>query len=665
MSDLLNTIEQEPEKKYTAKDIEVLEGLEPIRKRPGMYIGGTDEPALHHLVAEVIDNAMDEAVAGFASEISIHLGADGYITIQDDGRGIPVDPHPKFPDKSALEIIVTILHSGGKFSASSYQVSGGLHGVGLAVVNALSEELIVEVARDKGLWRQSYSRGKPTTPTENIGTSKKSGTKLRFKPDEEIFGQDVRFNPKTVYRMAKNKSYVLAGVKINWQCDAELVTEEDNIPTKELFFFKNGIRDFVTSRVMDAPTVIPNYFNGKVDLADKRGYIEWSMTWLDDAEEHGGSFIRSYCNTIITPLGGTHENGFKYGLLRGFKAFGDMINNKKVADINSDDICNSACVVISAFITEPQYQGQTKEKLVSTEITRLVDNAIKNQLENFLSADPKNGTALLTFIIEKAEERKRKKKTQEMSRSSATKRLRLPGKLADCSRASQQGTEIFIVEGDSAGGSAKQARNRETQAILPIRGKILNVASATLDKMNANQEVSNLIEALGCGIRDKYKEDSLRYEKVIIMTDADVDGSHIATLLMTFFYQEMPNLIKGGHLYLAMPPLYKLAGGGKTAYAVDDTHKDKLIKTEFKGKSVDMSRFKGLGEMMPAQLKETTMNPKTRTLIKVMLPDENQEDERDKAEYTAKIVEQLMGKKPELRFRYIQAHAKFADNLDV
>ncbi len=665
MSDLLNNIKEEKEKKYTAKDIEVLEGLEPIRKRPGMYIGGTDEPALHHLVAEVVDNAMDEAVAGFASQISIDMTEDGYITISDDGRGIPVDPHPKFPDKSALEIIVTILHSGGKFSASSYQVSGGLHGVGLAVVNALSEELIIEVSRDKGLWRQTYSRGIPTSKTEKIGKSTSNGTMVKFKPDKEIFGEDSKLNPKTIYRMAKTKAYVLAGVTINWKCDSNLVTEEDNIPLEEVFHFKNGIKDYVGSRIQDSITILPNYFSGKVDLAENRGYIEWAMNWLDDTNENTDAFLRSYCNTIITPLGGTHENGFKSGMLRGLKAFGEMTGNKKAGDINSDDIFTNACAVLSAFVTDPKYQGQTKEKLVSTEITRLIDNAIKNQLELFLSKDPKLGTALLNFIIEKAEERKRKKRTQEMSRSSATKRLRLPGKLADCSRSSQQGTEIFIVEGDSAGGSAKQARNRETQAILPIRGKILNVASATIEKMNANQEVSNLIEALGCGIRDKYKEESLRYEKVVIMTDADVDGSHIATLLMTFFYQEMRELIKAGHLYLAMPPLYKLTAGGKSVYAVDDIHKDNLIKKEFKGKNVDVSRFKGLGEMMPAQLKETTMNPKTRTLIKVMLPDENEEEGKEKAEYTAKIVEQLMGKKPELRFKYIQTHAKFADNLDI
>ncbi len=664
MSDLFNTKEEKPTKKYTAKDIEVLEGLEPIRKRPGMYIGGTDEMALHHLVAEVVDNSMDEAVAGFANTISVYLSEDGYITIEDNGRGIPVDPHPKFPDKSALEIIVTILHSGGKFSASSYQVSGGLHGVGLAVVNALSEELVIEVSRDKELWRQSYSRGKPTSTTDKIGKSNHNGTKLRFKPDAEIFGEEGLFQPKIIYRMLKNKAYVLAGVTINWKCDESLVLEEDNIPTNETFHFKNGIKDYITSRIEDCPTIVPQFFTGKTDLPEKRGYIEWAMTWTDD-ENKNDSFLRSYCNTIITPLGGSHENGFKSGILRAMKGFGELVGNRKASDINSDDILNNACAVLSVFITEPQYQGQTKEKLVSTEVTRLIDNAIKNQLDYFLSADTKNATNLLNFIIEKSEERKRKKRTQEMSRSSATKRLRLPGKLADCSRSSQQGTEIFIVEGDSAGGSAKQARNRETQAILPIRGKILNVASASLEKIGANQEVSNLIEALGCGIRDKYKEENLRYEKIIIMTDADVDGSHIATLLMTFFYQEMPELIKRGHLYLALPPLYKLSGGGKTIYAVDEAHKNRLLSKDFKGKSVDIGRFKGLGEMMPSQLKETTMNLKTRTLIKVMLPDEQDEDSKDKAEYTAKIVEQLMGKKPELRFKYIQNHAKFADNLDI
>ncbi|MEP3245811.1 MAG: DNA topoisomerase IV subunit B [Sneathiella sp.] len=653
MSDLFQQPKAETSD-YSAKDIEVLEGLEPVRKRPGMYIGGTDERARHHLAAEVLDNSMDEAVAGFASRIDVELFADGSLCIRDNGRGIPVDPHPKYKDKSALEVILTTLHSGGKFSNKVYHTAGGLHGVGVSVVNALSSKTIVEVARDKILWRQEYSRGLPLTSLEKIGAApNRRGTSIHFHPDEEIFEAGTALRPSKLYKLVRSKAYLFRGVEIRWKAAPELI--KDETPAEATLHFPGGLSDFLSATIEGRQTVTPEPFSGRIEIEGDRGRVEWAIAWPAD----NVSFLNSYCNTVPTPEGGTHESGFRTALVRGLKAYGELINNKKAAQITADDILGGASAVLSVFIPEPQFQGQTKEKLATPEAARVVDLAIKDHFDNWLASAPDQANNLLTWIVAKSEERLRRRAEKETSRKTATGRLRLPGKLADCSQNGKDGSEIFIVEGDSAGGSAKQGRNRKTQAILPLRGKILNVASAVSSKIKANQELSDLIQALGCGCRDKYREDDLRYDKVIIMTDADVDGAHIASLLMTFFYQEMPQLITDGHLYLAQPPLFRISQGAKTLYAMDDAHKDELIETEFTGRGkIDISRFKGLGEMPPAQLKETTMNPENRVLLRVQVPMEEYGETSDR-------VESLMGKKPELRFNFIQENARFAENLDI
>ncbi|WP_303980389.1 DNA topoisomerase IV subunit B [Dongia mobilis] len=647
---------------YSAKDIEVLEGLEPVRRRPGMYIGGTDERALHHLVAEVLDNSMDEAVAGHASRIEVELGADGYVTVRDNGRGIPIDPHPKFKDKSALEVILTTLHSGGKFSGKVYQTSGGLHGVGSSVVNALSDDLVVEVAKDKQLWVQHYKRGKPVTKLKNEGNVNRRGTSIRFHPDPEIFGLQLHFKPSRLYRMCRSKAYLYRGVEIRWSCDPALIHDGDETPAQATLHFPGGLLDYLAMTLGTRKTITAAPYAGQADFPDEQGRVEWAIAWPVDED----GFMNSYCNTVPTPEGGTHESGLRTGLTRSLKAYGDLVGNRKIGLVTSDDICGNAAMLLSVFIRDPQFQGQTKERLSSPEAARLVDNMIKDHFDHWLSNDPGRAKDLLDRVIEKAEERLRKKQDKELSRKTATRKLRLPGKLTDCTKDAMAGTEIFLVEGDSAGGSAKQARNRETQAVLPLRGKILNVASATSDKLAGNQELIDLIQALGCGSRDKYSEERLRYEKVVIMTDADVDGAHIASLLMTFFYREMPQLIENGHLFLAQPPLYRLAQGGKVAYARDDVHKEALLKGEFSGRGkVEISRFKGLGEMPAAQLKETTMDPRHRSLLKVRIPHKYNEEEREEARETADLVERLMGRKPEMRFQFIQENARFAQNLDI
>lgn len=662
MSDLFNATPVKNE--YSAKDIEVLEGLDPVRKRPGMYIGGIDERAYHHLVAEIIDNAMDEAVAGYATNIEVHLAQNGYVTVKDNGRGIPVDPHPKYPNKSALEVITTTLHSGGKFGGNAYAVSGGLHGVGLSAVNALSAHMIIEVARDKKLYRQEYKQGKPITELVCVGAvSNRRGTSVSFIPDTVIFGESIRFKPASLFRMSRTKAFLFRGVEIRWSCDTELIGPDDKTPVEQVLKFPNGVADYLDYLMKDRTAVTPKPFTGRVELPDNEGAVEWAICWPDDFKD---GFSYSYCNTVVTPLGGTHETGLRAGLTKSLRAYADMSGNKKAADITADDILSTAGVMLSVFIKDPQFQGQTKEKLVTAGAARLVENAIKDPFDHWLSRDIKSANLLLDYIVERAEERKRKKKTIETARATATKKLRLPGKLADCSHTKTANTELFLVEGDSAGGSAKQARNRETQAILPLRGKILNVISASHDKILGNEEIRDMTEALGCGRKEKYNEEALRYEKIIIMTDADVDGAHIASLLMSFFYQEMPKLIENGHLFLALPPLYRLTQGGKSVYAADDEEKDRLLKTVFKNaKNVDISRFKGLGEMPPYQLKETTMDPQKRTLLRVMIPHKATEEEAEEAVYTADIVKRLMGNKPEYRFQFIQEHAKFVENLDI
>lgn len=650
-------------KEYNAQEIEVLEGLEPVRYRPGMYIGGTDDTALHHLVAEILDNSMDEAVAGYANHIDITLNADYSITIADNGRGIPVDPHPKYPNMSALEVIMTMLHSGGKFGGGAYKVSGGLHGVGLSVVNALSEKMIVEIARDKKLYRQVYSRGKPQTALELIGNApNRRGTSITFKPDPEIFGANSQLSPNRVYRMARSKAFLFKGIKINWKCAPEVLSEGDLTPSEAELNYPNGLSDFLNYQLGSRTTINRTAFTGDSELANDEGRVEWAITWPED--ENG--FCYSYCNTVVTPQGGTHEVGFKTALVRGLKEYGEMANIKKAANITAEDFLSDACIMLSVFIRDPQFQGQTKDKLTSAKATRLVEQAVKDSFDHWLTSDVENASALIEYVIERAESRRKKKEEKQQARKTPTKKLRLPGKLADCSQASAEGTEIFIVEGDSAGGSAKQGRDRFTQAILPLRGKILNVASASLDKILQNQEIKDMCEALGCGVKEHYNEDNLRYEKIIIMTDADVDGAHIASLLMTFFYQQMPKLIENGHLYIATPPLYKISVGGKNFYALDDEDKDRILKKEVKGNAKpDISRFKGLGEMSAQQLKETTMDKKNRMLLKVMLPNTNTEEGKEEAFETRRQVERLMGKNPELRFQFIIERAKFVDDLDI
>lgn len=649
---------------YTADDIEVLEGLEPVRRRPGMYIGGTDEKALHHLVAEVLDNAMDEAVAGFANRIEMDLAADGTMSISDNGRGIPIDKHPKYPTKSALEVILTMLHSGGKFTQKAYQTSGGLHGVGISVVNALSEHLEVEVARDKVLWRQKYSRGHVKSKLEKVGAApNKRGTTVRFRPDPEIFGAKARFKPAMLYRLARSKAYLFRGVEIRWSCDESLLEGQKDIPATATFHFPGGLEDYLTTSIEGRSTVTQKAFSGLADLPVKGGKVEWAVAWPDDGED---GFSHSYCNTIPTPQGGTHESGLRTALLRGLRAYGDMTGKKKVSQVTSDDLLDGAVMLLSAFIPDPQFQGQTKEKLATAEAARWVDQVVKDHFDHWLTANPQESAKLLDAMIYKSDERLKRALAKEQSRKTPTRKLRLPGKLADCSRTEPEGTELFLVEGDSAGGSAKQARNRETQAILPLRGKILNVASATSEKMRANQELSDLILAMGCPMGKEFASDKMRYERIIIMTDADVDGAHIAALLMTFFYREVPQLIAGGHLFLAQPPLYRLVHGTKMFYARNDAHKDELLAKEFaKTAKVEVSRFKGLGEMQPAQLRDTTMDPKKRTLLRVVLPNGHDPDQRDDVKMTEDLVEALMGKKPESRFKFIQENAHFAKELDV
>ena len=646
---------------YSAAHIEVLEGLEAVRRRPGMYIGGTDERAFHHLFAEILDNSMDEAVAGWADRIEVAVDEDGFITVTDNGRGIPVDPHPKYPDKSALEVVLTVLHAGGKFSDSAYKTSGGLHGVGVSVVNALSELLEVEVAREKTLWKQSFSRGLPMGKLEKIGPApNRRGTRIRFKPDAEIFGDKMRVKPARIYAMAKDKAYLRPGVKIQWRCPESLLEGLD-IPHEEILCFPGGLADRMTELTTKSALITAETFSGRVERDDGTGGVEWAVTWSGNGfGSEADGFCQSFCNTVPTPQGGTHEQGLRAALTKGLRAHAEHTHAKKAANITPDDVLGGAGCLVSVFIGDPEFQGQTKERLATPEAAKLVETAVRDRFDHWLAGSPKEAAKLVEFAIERADDRMRRRKEKNVKRQTASRRLRLPGKLADCSRSDADGTELFIVEGDSAGGSAKQARSRQTQAILPLRGKILNVASATADKIAANQEISDLLQALGCQTGTRFKLDDLRYERIVIMTDADVDGAHIAALLITFFYRSMPELIHSGRLFLAQPPLYRLSQGSRTLYARDDAHRDQILADEFKANAkVEIGRFKGLGEMTPGQLKETTMDPDKRTLARVVI-DENELPSLEK------LVETLMGKKPEARFQFIQENASFvADELDL
>ena len=642
-----------PSQTYDASSIEVLEDMEHVRLRPGMYIGGKDDRALHHMVAEIIDNSMDEAVAGHATWIEVELHENGHVSVRDNGRGIPIGAHPKDPSRTALEIIFCTLNAGGKFSGDSYQTSGGLHGVGSSVVNALSDHLRVEVAQNRELYAMEFSRGIPQGKLEKIGAApNRRGTAVTFHPDPDIFGS-LKLKPARLFKMARSKAYLFSGVEIRWKS----AIDDGETPAEARFHFPGGLADYLTETLAGATTYADQPFTGSVSFEkfNAPGKVEWAINWTPSRD----GFIGSYCNTVPTPEGGTHEAGFWAAILKGIKAYGELVSNKKAATITREDLTAGAGALVSCFIREPEFVGQTKDRLATVEAQRMVENSVRDHFDNWLASDTKSAGAILDFLVLRAEERLRRRQEKETARKSATKKLRLPGKLTDCTSKDRTGTELFIVEGDSAGGSGKGARNREYQALLPLKGKILNVLGAASGKLTSNAEISDLCEALGVGMGTRFNLDDLRYDKIIIMTDADVDGAHIASLLMTFFFTQMRPLIDAGHLYLACPPLFRLTQGAHRVYCLDEAERDVWLAKGLGGKGkIDVSRFKGLGEMDAKDLKDTTMNPKTRKLIRVTI------DEDEPGE-TGDLVERLMGKKPELRFQYIQENARFVEELDV
>ena len=641
---------------YSAKDIEVLEGLAPVRKRPGMYIGGTDETAYHHLANEIIDNCMDEVVAGEASEITVTINRDSSISIADNGRGIPIDKHPK-KNKTALEVVMTTLHSGGKFKDGVYSTSAGLHGVGLSVVNALSSKMKVEVFKKKKIFFQNYARGKALSKLVQKGKSNiVCGTRVTFMPDEIIFGKELSFVPSRIYQTCKNKAFLFKGVKINWECGKNLLNRKDPTPAKETLFYPDGIEQYLKTELKNIKKIHEKSCSLKGDFEDKKGKVEFTIQWHSDRN----NFAKSFANTVPTINGGTHESGFKAGIAKAIRKFAKFKKNKIVTKASQDDIFSNASYIVSVFINNPEFEGQTKGKLSSSFVLKYSDQSVSFLFEDWLNRNGKAANLIINFIEEKIRERNLYELKDNVDRQTSFRKIRLPGKLSDCASDKVEGTELFIVEGDSAGGSAKQARDRYTQAILPLRGKILNVKNSNSAKILANNEISNLLQALGCQRGNKYSRKDLRYEKIIIMTDADVDGDHISTLLLTFFLSEMPDLIKDGHLYMALPPLYKITAGNQSFYVKDEKEKDKIIKNLKKSVKIEISRFKGLGEMMPAQLKETTMNKESRNLMKIALP-------KDKAKYkkTNKLVNDLMGKNAELRLKFISENAGKNFNLDI
>ncbi len=638
---------------YNAKDIEVLEGLEPVRKRPGMYIGSTNQDGLHHLVNEVLDNSIDEVLAGHATDISFQYKKDGSIKIKDNGRGIPIDFHPKYKNKRALEVVLTTLHAGGKFNSNAYKTSGGLHGVGISVVNALSSLLQVQVFKDGKVYRQDYSKGKVKTKIKIEKCSKKlKGTEISFIPDESIF-EETQFVPKKLYNFINMKSVLVGGTTINFEIDKELI--KDKTPNKKSLFYKKGIEDYFQLEYANNSKLFEKNFLLKSKIKDNENFET-----LISFNTNESSSLMSYCNTIETPDGGSHENGIRNGILKAIKLYGQKNQFPKISNINHSDIFDYSNVIISIFINDPSFEGQTKKRIIMPNLQKEIETKTQQEFLLWLNANKKNSKILLDNLIERALQRTDLSKIKELDRKSIKERNRLPGKLVDCSSKSIKDSEIFIVEGDSAGGSAKQARNREFQAILPLRGKILNVYNVGLSKIADNNEIQNLIQSLGCGIGKNFEISKLRYEKIILMTDADVDGSHIATLLITFFYKYMKSLIDENKIYLAMPPLFKIYNKNKSFYAYDEKEKDNLIESEFKSDNYNITRFKGLGEMPADQLKETTMDQNKRNLILI-----NSEKAKKDMKNTESLFETLMGKQAELRFKFIQNNANFIKNLDV